>query len=142
MYAWGVDVTRKGAVAALGNLTFSRNPGTAGDVAIPASTVVESPNINGTTYRVATIAAAVIPDGQDSAMAAHKKWRRTIFSTPSALTHDAFGLWSGEEFQQRFAKRKAWPDDKALRGGTACPDSWFRQIVTLDDAMSNSCAAP
>lgn len=70
VYAWGVDVTRKGAVSALGNLTFSRNPGTAGDVAIPAGTMVESPDINGTTYRVATLAAAVIPDGQDSALAA------------------------------------------------------------------------
>ena len=72
-------------------------------------------------------------------MAAHKKWRRTIFSTPSALTHDAFSLWSGEDFQQRFAKRKPWPDDAALRAGTACPDSWFRQIVTLDDAMAGGC---
>lgn len=72
-------------------------------------------------------------------MAAHKKWRRTIFSTPSALTHSAYGLWSGEDFQQRFAKRKPWPDDKALRAGTACPDSWFRQVVTLDDAMAGGC---
>ena len=72
-------------------------------------------------------------------MAAHKKWRRTIFSTPSALTHDAFSLWSGEDFQQRYAKRKPWPDDAALRAGTACPDSWFRQIVTLDDAMAGGC---
>lgn len=39
VYAWGVDVTRKGAVSALGNLTFSRNPGTAGVVTIPAGTV-------------------------------------------------------------------------------------------------------
>lgn len=72
-------------------------------------------------------------------MAAHKKWRRTIFSTPSALTHEAFSLWSGEDFQQRFARRKPWPDDAALRAGTACPDSWFRQIVTLDDAMAGGC---
>ena len=70
VYAWGVDVTRKGAVAALGSLTFSRNPGTAGAVAIPAGTVVESPAINGTTYRLTTLAAAVIPDGQDSALVA------------------------------------------------------------------------
>ena len=68
VFAWGVDVTRKGAVAALGSLTFSRNPGTAGAVVIPAGTVVESPAINGTTYRLTTLAAAVIPDGQDSAL--------------------------------------------------------------------------
>lgn len=70
VYAWGVNVTRKGAVSALGNLTFTRNPGTAGDVSIPVGTVVESPSINGTTYRVATLADAVIPDGHDSALVA------------------------------------------------------------------------
>ena len=70
VYAWGVDVTRKGAVSALGNLTFSRNPGTAGDVSIPAGTVVESPSINGTTYRVATLADAVIPEGQSDTLVA------------------------------------------------------------------------
>lgn len=74
-----------------------------------------------------------------TAMAAHKKWRRTIFSTPSALTHEAFGMWSGEDYQQRFARRKPWPDDVALRAGAACPDSWFRQVVTLDDAMAGGC---
>lgn len=70
VYAWGVDVSRKGAVSALGSLTFSRNPGAAGAVAIPAGTVVESPAINGTTYRLTTLATAVIPDGQDSALVA------------------------------------------------------------------------
>lgn len=37
-------------------------------MAIPAGTVVESPAHNGTTYRLTTLAAAVIPDGQDSAL--------------------------------------------------------------------------
>lgn len=70
VYAWAVDVTRKAAVAAEGEILFSRTPGTAGDVAIPAGTVVASPDINGTTYRVDTLEDAVIPDGEDSALVA------------------------------------------------------------------------
>lgn len=68
VYAWAVDVTRKAAVAAEGRILFSRNAGTAGEVAIPAGTVVESPAINGTTYRVATLAEAAIADGADTAL--------------------------------------------------------------------------
>lgn len=72
-------------------------------------------------------------------MAAHKKWRRTLFSTPSAVTHEAYGLWTGEEFQKRFAKPKPWPDAAALRAGALCPDSYFRQIITLADAEAGGC---
>lgn len=72
-------------------------------------------------------------------MAAHKKWRRTVFSTPSALTHEAYNFWSGEDYQKRFAKRKAWADAAALRAGVACPDTWWRQVVTLEDAITGGC---
>lgn len=72
-------------------------------------------------------------------MAAHKKWRRTLFSTPSAVTHEAYGLWTGENFQKRFAKPKPWPDFSALRAGVPCPDSYFRQIITLADAQAGGC---
>lgn len=74
-----------------------------------------------------------------TAMAAHKKWRRTVFSTPSALTHEAYGFWSGEDFQQRFAKRKPWPTAEELRAGVLCPDRWWRQVVTLADAEAGGC---
>lgn len=72
-------------------------------------------------------------------MAAHKKWRRTLFSTPSAVTHEAYSLWTGGDFQKRFAKPKPWPDITALRAGALCPDSYFRQIITLADAEAGGC---
>lgn len=68
VYAWAVDVTRKAAVAAEGEILFSRNPGTAGEVTIPAGTVVASPDINGTTYRVFTLAEAAIAEREDSTL--------------------------------------------------------------------------
>ncbi|WP_084516370.1 terminase large subunit domain-containing protein [Desulfovibrio cuneatus] len=74
-----------------------------------------------------------------SAMSAHKKWRRTLFSTPSCITHQAYPKWSGEEWQKRFAKQKNWPTIAAMRGGLLCPDRVFRQIVTLDDAVRGGC---
>lgn len=74
-----------------------------------------------------------------TAMAAHKKWRRTVFSTPSALTHEAYAFWSGEDFQQRFARRKPWPTAEELRAGVLCPDRWWRQVVTLADAEAGGC---
>ena len=74
-----------------------------------------------------------------TAMAAHKKWRRTVFSTPSALTHEAYAFWSGEDFQKRFARRKAWATAQELRSGVLCPDRWWRQVVTLADAEAGGC---
>jgi hypothetical protein len=39
-------------------------------------------------------------------MATHKKWRKTLFSTPSAVTHDAYDLWTGDRYNQRFKKKR------------------------------------
>lgn len=72
-------------------------------------------------------------------MAAHRKWRRTLFSTPSAVTHDANRLWSGADYQARFSRPKPWPDAAAHRAGVLCPDTWWRQIVTLADAEAGGC---
>ncbi|MCR8935627.1 terminase family protein [Pseudomonas sp. A4] len=36
-----------------------------------------------------------------SGMAMHKKWRKTYFSTPSSMAHEAYTFWTGERFQQR-----------------------------------------
>jgi uncharacterized protein YjcR len=72
-------------------------------------------------------------------MAAHRKWRRTLFSTPSAVTHEANGLWSGADYQARFTRPKPWPDAAAHRAGVLCPDTWWRNIVTLADAEAGGC---
>ena len=75
-----------------------------------------------------------------SGMASHKKWRRTLFSTPSAVAHQAYDLWTGERFQKRFkAKRAAFPSSEELRKGALCPDTFYRKVITLDDAIAGGC---
>ena len=75
-----------------------------------------------------------------SGMASHKKWRRPLFSTPSAVAHQAYDLWTGERFQKRFkAKRAAFPSSKELRKGALCPDTFYRKVITLEDAIAGGC---
>lgn len=74
-----------------------------------------------------------------SGMAAHAKWRRTMFSTPSIITHEAYPRWSGKEYLSRFKNPAPWPDKAALRQGLVCPDNTYRRIVTLDDAEAGGC---
>ena len=74
-----------------------------------------------------------------SGMAAHAKWRRTMFSTPSIITHEAYPMWSGKEYLSRFKNPKPWPDTKTLIQGLVCPDGRYRRIVTLDEAMRGGC---
>jgi uncharacterized protein YjcR len=73
-------------------------------------------------------------------MAAHKKWRRTLFSTPSAVTHPAYGLWNGDWFNSRNkVKRQQFPGFKETQSGILCPDNTWRKIITLEDAMAGGC---
>jgi uncharacterized protein YjcR len=73
-------------------------------------------------------------------MAAHKKWRRTLFSTPSAVTHPAYGLWNGDWFNARNkVKRQQFPGFKETQSGILCPDNTWRKIITLEDAMAGGC---
>lgn len=77
-----------------------------------------------------------------SAMATHKKWRITYFSTPSTIGHEANAFWTGEAFNK--GKRKADRVEidfshEALRGGAVCPDGQWRHIVTIEDAAAQGC---
>ena len=77
-----------------------------------------------------------------SAMATHKKWRKTYFSTPSAVTHQAYPFWTGEEF--RNSKRgkkvgKEWPSEAAIHQGALCPDGQWRKVITIEDAIAGGC---
>lgn len=72
-------------------------------------------------------------------MAAHKKWRRTLLSTPSIISHQAYPHWSGGVWQKRFKNPRPWPSFKELRGGVLCPDTWYRKIITLQDAEQAGC---
>ncbi len=73
-----------------------------------------------------------------SAMAAHKHWRKTYFSTPSAMSHEAYGFWTGDDRNKGRAKGDRVVIDtshKALRGGKLGPDRKWRDIVTVEDAV-------
>lgn len=62
VYAWAVDLERKAASKALGVVTFTRET-SAGELTIPAGTVVESPTLAGYIYRVLVTQDTTCPDG-------------------------------------------------------------------------------
>lgn len=75
-----------------------------------------------------------------SGMSTHKKWRRTLFSTPSALSHEAYPMWSGEQYNKRLPEKNRITFDlshKALVDGWLGPDRIWRNIVTIDDALAS-----
>ncbi|KFF67237.1 terminase ATPase subunit family protein [Pectobacterium brasiliense] len=78
-----------------------------------------------------------------SGMSLHKKWRSTYFSTPSSLAHSAYPFWSGELFNKgRSNKADHLHLDlshASLSGGVLCGDGQWRQIVTVEDALSGGC---
>lgn len=78
-----------------------------------------------------------------SGMAIHSKWRQTYFSTPSAITHDAYPFWSGALFNKGRAKEKRVAVElthDALKNGLRCADGQWRQIVTVEDAVAGGCS--
>ncbi len=77
-----------------------------------------------------------------SAMASQKRYRKTLFSTPSTIAHEAYPLWNGERFNKRRSKDQRVEIDtshKALKGGQRAGDGIWRQIVTLEDAAEGGC---
>jgi uncharacterized protein YjcR len=77
-----------------------------------------------------------------SGMAMHKKWRKTYFSTPSAITHDAYPFWNGALFNKDKPKDKHTTVDVShenLKEGKLCHDKQWRQILTVDDAIEGGC---
>ncbi|RMN07389.1 Phage terminase, ATPase subunit [Pseudomonas syringae pv. coriandricola] len=76
-----------------------------------------------------------------SAMATHKKWRKTYFSTPSAVSHQAYPFWQGEKFRnsKRKAAKEPWPSDKQISAGALCPDGQWRKVITILDAIAGGC---
>lgn len=77
-----------------------------------------------------------------SAMGTHKKWRKTYFSTPSAVSHQAYPFWSGDEFRNSKRGKKAggtWPTEAAYTQGALCPDGQWRKTITIQDAIDGGC---
>lgn len=77
-----------------------------------------------------------------SGMAMHKHWRLTYFSTPSAVSHEAYPFWTGSLFNKgRAAAEKIRLDvtHAALKDGRHCEDGQWRQMVTVLDALAGGC---
>lgn len=77
-----------------------------------------------------------------SGMALHKQWRKTYFSTPSSIQHQAYALWNGDRFNKRRAKADRIKLDLShdrLAGGFTGEDKIWRQIVNIMDAQRGGC---
>lgn len=77
-----------------------------------------------------------------SAMATHKQWRKTYFSTPSTKAHPAYPFWTGDHWRQGKPEREEieFPAFDTLRdGGRLCPDKQWRYVVTIEDAIAGGC---
>jgi len=77
-----------------------------------------------------------------SGMAMHKKWRKTYFSTPSSLQHQAYAFWSGARVNRKRAKADRIELDLShdrLAGGFTGEDKIWRQICTVLDAAAGGC---
>lgn len=77
-----------------------------------------------------------------SAMAMHKHWRKTYFSTPSSMSHEAYPVWTGKDGRRRLKGEAPLVLDlshNALAGGLLCADRRWRQIVTVEDAIAGGC---
>ncbi|MEB3457145.1 terminase ATPase subunit family protein [Pasteurella multocida] len=73
-----------------------------------------------------------------SAMATHKHWRETYFSTPSSKFHPSYAFWSGDMWKEGDPKRAnvVFPSFEELRdGGRVCPDGTWRYVITIEDAL-------
>ncbi|EGR0802255.1 terminase [Vibrio alginolyticus] len=77
-----------------------------------------------------------------SAMATHKKWRKTYFSTPSSKMHQAYPFWTGDQWRKgkdSRAKVEFPTFDEFRDGGRLCPDKQWRYVVTIEDAAAGGC---
>ena len=77
-----------------------------------------------------------------SGMSMHEKWRKTYFSTPSSLQHEAYAFWSGSRINRKRAKADRIELDLShdrLAGGFTGEDKIWRHIVTVLDAKAGGC---
>lgn len=77
-----------------------------------------------------------------SGMAMQKRYRRTYFSTPSSMAHEAYSFWTGERFNKGKPAAQHLKLDvshDALQMGRVCEDRIWRQIVTILDAEGRGC---
>lgn len=71
LFAWAVNLSRKDASTAEGVIRFTKETASA-VITVPAGTVIQTERINGTVYKLATVADVVIPAGVTGALIAVK----------------------------------------------------------------------
>lgn len=77
-----------------------------------------------------------------SGMAMQKQWRKTYFSTPSSIQHEAYAFWNGDRFNKRRPKSERIQLDlshERLAGGFTGEDKVWRNIVNIIDALNGGC---
>lgn len=75
-------------------------------------------------------------------MASHKQYKITLFSTPSAQSHEAYPYWTGAAVNKHRAKDKQVVIDlnaELLRQGILGGDGVWRHCVTIEDAEKQGC---
>jgi uncharacterized protein YjcR len=77
-----------------------------------------------------------------SAMALQAVYRETYFTTPSSMDHDFYAFWTGTEYNRDRPKEDQISLDVShdnLKHGKLCADGYWRQIVTIYDAIERGC---
>lgn len=69
LFAWAVNLSRKDASLAQGVIRFTKDSVSA-EITVPAGTVIQTERINGTVYKLMTLADNVIPAGVTGALIA------------------------------------------------------------------------
>ncbi|WP_145482133.1 baseplate J/gp47 family protein [Yersinia rohdei] len=69
LFAWAVNLSRKEASTAQGVIRFTKNTVSA-EITVPAGTLIQTERINGTVYKLVTLADTVIPAGVSGALIA------------------------------------------------------------------------
>lgn len=77
-----------------------------------------------------------------SAMALQAVYRETYFTTPSSMDHTFYSFWTGAEYNRDRPKEDQINLDVShanLKHGKLCADGYWRQIVTIYDAIERGC---
>lgn len=77
-----------------------------------------------------------------SAMALQDGYHETYFTTPSTMDHDFYKFWSGATYNRDRPKEDQIHIDishSALKNGQMGDDGFWRQVVTLSDAIKKGC---
>ena len=80
-----------------------------------------------------------VMEGTAGAIATHSKFRKTYFSTPSTVDHDAYAMWTGERSNEGRPKSEQVEvnlAEKLLRRGHLGADGIWRHRLNIVDALA------